>query len=168
MPRLSLSVGKHWELPPPAPAQALERSGCPSWGSARHGQLSCCWTLTCVSPGTCTGQLRARSRDSQAFMEEPTSPGCTDTGRSEGGKKSQPGGWGWRLFVPFGCYRCVSCCALRQGGCTGEKWFCFLTCEWTRPPFPYSLQSSFFPQPVAALRPDPRLASDQTPVPATC
>lgn len=96
--------------------------GVPAGGSARHGQLSHCWSATWVSPNTCTGQHRACSGDSWVLMEEPTPPGCTDTWRSEEEKnQSKPGGWGWRLLVPFGCYRCVSCCALRQGACTGEK-----------------------------------------------
>lgn len=74
--------------------------------------------LTWVSPDTCTGQHRACTRDSRVLTEEPTAQTPAEV-REENQSKS--GGWGWRLLVPFGCYRCVSCCALRQGACTGEK-----------------------------------------------
>lgn len=40
-------------------------------------------------------------------------------------KKKQVWRLRWRLLVPFGWYRCVSCCALRQGACSGQNGFVF-------------------------------------------
>lgn len=35
MPKGISEWGKHWELPPPAPSQALGSLGCPSWGECQ-------------------------------------------------------------------------------------------------------------------------------------
>lgn len=119
MPKVSLSVGKQWEPPPPAPAQALGSPGCPSWGECQA------WAgVPLLVPHLGEPQHLHRAVQSLLqgqLMEEPISPEYTDTHGSERGKQSTAGGWSWRLLVLFGC---VSCFAFRQGACTGEKWFC--------------------------------------------
>lgn len=142
-------------LPKPWGAQ-----GVPAWGSARHGQLSHCWPLTWVSPDTCTEQPRACSGDSS--LEEPTSRVHRHPqkwGRKT--KASLEAGAGAFLFL-LDATDLWAAVLLGKEPALGKKWFCFLTGESTRPLFPYSLQIIFFPQPVAALWPAPRLASDQT------